>query len=286
MTTRGSEASLLSRLSNVSTATASCRVIICRGTTASVRALGPIAWLPVHSGWAAAQYQPRHCGQPAALAASRRAPNSPTPPLSSGDARSAPSQKPQPLLIDSEAQSTLHPLQTIPALLNGAFGAPGSQDTDTTTTETRRRGVCLYSDLLREGQPSASRDVPTTQLSSVDLEDVPNFDALHSRVNDKRASACAFDVLMFDGEDLQRKPFAERKGALRKALQRTRRGIQYVAHTEGDGCELFEAVCKLGLEGIVSKKLNAPCRSGPSRTWVKVKNPNAPAATRATDGTF
>jgi ATP-dependent DNA ligase len=43
---------------------------------------------------------------------------------------------------------------------------------------------------------------------------------------------------------------------------------------------------RLGLEGIVSKKLNAPYRSGPSKTWIKVKNPKAPAATRAVDGTF
>jgi bifunctional non-homologous end joining protein LigD len=49
---------------------------------------------------------------------------------------------------------------------------------------------------------------------------------------------------------------------------------------------LFAAARKLGLEGIVSKKLNASYRSGPSRTWIKVKNPKAPAATRAIDGTF
>ena len=42
---------------------------------------------------------------------------------------------------------------------------------------------------------------------------------------------------------------------------------------------------KLGLEGIVSKKLDAPYRSGPSKAWIKVKNPKAPAATRA-NGTF
>jgi bifunctional non-homologous end joining protein LigD len=42
----------------------------------------------------------------------------------------------------------------------------------------------------------------------------------------------------------------------------------------------------LGLEGIVSKKLNAPYKSGPSKVWLKIKNPKAPAATRATDGTF
>jgi len=63
-------------------------------------------------------------------------------------------------------------------------------------------------------------------------------------------------------------------------------GIQYVEHTVGDGSKMFKAVCKLGLEGIVSKKLDAPYRSGPSRTWIKVKNPKAPAATRAIDGTF
>jgi hypothetical protein len=47
-----------------------------------------------------------------------------------------------------------------------------------------------------------------------------------------------------------------------------------------------EAAKKLGLEGIVSKKLNAPYKSGPSKAWLKIKNPNAPAATRAIDGTF
>src|SRR5262245_27167631 len=61
---------------------------------------------------------------------------------------------------------------------------------------------------------------------------------------------------------------------------------QYVEHTGGDGSEVFQAVCKLGLEGIVSKKLNAPYRSGQTKSWIKVKNPNSPAATRALDGTL
>jgi ATP-dependent DNA ligase len=41
---------------------------------------------------------------------------------------------------------------------------------------------------------------------------------------------------------------------------------------------MFKAVCKLGLEGIVSKKLDAPYRLGPTKNWLKIKNPNAPAA--------
>jgi len=90
---------------------------------------------------------------------------------------------------------------------------------------------------------------------------------------------------MLNGEDLRGKPYVERKAALRKLL-RHGLGIQYVEHAVGHGDRLFAAACKLGLEGIVSKKLNAPYRSGPSKTWIKVKNPKAPAATRAIDGTF
>jgi ATP-dependent DNA ligase len=43
---------------------------------------------------------------------------------------------------------------------------------------------------------------------------------------------------------------------------------------------MSKAICKLGLEGIVSKKLDAPYKSGPSKAWLKIKNPKAPAATR------
>jgi bifunctional non-homologous end joining protein LigD len=37
----------------------------------------------------------------------------------------------------------------------------------------------------------------------------------------------------------------------------------------------------MGLEGIVSKRLTAPYRSGPSRDWLKVKNPDSPAMIQA-----
>ena len=82
---------------------------------------------------------------------------------------------------------------------------------------------------------------------------------------------------MLSEEDMRRKPYVERKAALRKLL-RVDRGIQYVEHAEEHGDKLFAAVCKLGLEGIVSKKIDAPYRSGPSKAWIKIKNPSAPAA--------
>jgi ATP-dependent DNA ligase len=53
-----------------------------------------------------------------------------------------------------------------------------------------------------------------------------------------------------------------------------------------DRAEIFQAVCKLGLEGIVSKKLDTPYKFGTSKAWLKIKNPNASAAIRSVDGTF
>ena len=85
---------------------------------------------------------------------------------------------------------------------------------------------------------------------------------------------------------MRRRPLVERKAALAKLLFRSRGGIQYVEHAEGHGERMFAAVCDLGLEGIVSKKLDAPYRSGPSKAWIKVKNPKSLAATRVIEGGF
>jgi bifunctional non-homologous end joining protein LigD len=83
---------------------------------------------------------------------------------------------------------------------------------------------------------------------------------LHSRTADHLAVACAFDLLMHDGDDLRRQQLRERKLALSKLLLRSRGGIQYVEHSEGHGEKLFEAVCDPGLEGIVSKRLTSSSR--------------------------
>jgi bifunctional non-homologous end joining protein LigD len=119
----------------------------------------------------------------------------------------------------------------------------------------------------------------------LDPDGIAQFDALHSRVMDRAAVACAFDLLMLDGDDIRHKPLADRKEALRKLLRRTKGGIQYVEHVEGDGTKMFAAACKLGLE-IVSKKIDGPYRSGLSKSWLKIKNQKATAATRIIDGTF
>jgi len=125
-------------------------------------------------------------------------------------------------------------------------------------------------------------DAEVVHLSA---DGVSDFVALHSRIADDNAVALAFDLLL-SGDDIRRQPLIERKNALKWVLRKAREGIQYVEHAEGHGAEMFRAVCKLGLEGIVSKKLNSPYKSGPSKAWLKIKDPNAPAAKRALDGTF
>ena len=125
-------------------------------------------------------------------------------------------------------------------------------------------------------------DAEVVHLSA---DGVSDFDALHSRTADEKAVACAFDLLV-SGGDIRRRPLIERKAALQWVLRRSRGGIQYVEHAEGHGDKLFAAVCDLDLEGIVSKRNTSVYKSGPSKAWIKVKNPKAPAAARAVDGTF
>jgi ATP-dependent DNA ligase len=63
-------------------------------------------------------------------------------------------------------------------------------------------------------------------------------------------------------------------------LARRRIGIVLSEHTADDGATIFRQACRMGLEGIVSKRLSAPYRSGPSRDWIKIKNPGSPVRVR------
>lgn len=106
-----------------------------------------------------------------------------------------------------------------------------------------------------------------------------DFDKLWNRTHDHEAKLCAFDLLELNGRDLRSLPLSERKKHLFKVIRRSM-SIEYVEHLTGDGKEIFEHACKLGLEGIVSKRVDAPYISGPSKTWLKTKNQDHPAMIR------
>ena len=70
----------------------------------------------------------------------------------------------------------------------------------------------------------------------------------------------AFDLLELDGEDLRGLPLGDRKKRLARLLGRRRLGIVLSEHTDDDGATIFLQACRMGLEGIVSKRLSAPYR--------------------------
>ncbi len=82
-----------------------------------------------------------------------------------------------------------------------------------------------------------------------------------------------FDLLHLDGYDVRAAPLRDRKAALAKiiAAHGDTRRIRYSDHIEGEGEAVFRAAGRLGLEGIVSKRLSAPYQSGRTNNWVKIK---------------
>jgi bifunctional non-homologous end joining protein LigD len=127
----------------------------------------------------------------------------------------------------------------------------------------------------------AVRALPTLS-ALVDGEIIVTDDsglAIFELVRRKRHGAVAvlvaFDLIELDGEDLRRKPIEERKSKLAKLIRRPRPGILLNQHYEVDGAIVFEHACKLGCEGIVSKRLGSSYRSGRSPHWLKIKNPAA-----------
>src|SRR5215475_10664726 len=71
-----------------------------------------------------------------------------------------------------------------------------------------------------------------------------------------------------------------RKATLASIVAKAGPGIRFNEHIEGDGETVFRHACKLGLEGVVSKRKDSPYRSGRSPDWLKMKNPAAPAVRR------
>src|SRR6266536_1030999 len=109
---------------------------------------------------------------------------------------------------------------------------------------------------------------------------VASFDLVrHHRAND-RVFLYAFDLIELNGDDLRPDALEGRKATLEMILAKSGPGIRFNEHMEGDGETVFRHACKLGLEGLVSKRKDSPYRSGRSPDWFKFKNPAAPAVKR------
>ncbi|KWV59230.1 ATP-dependent DNA ligase [Bradyrhizobium macuxiense] len=115
------------------------------------------------------------------------------------------------------------------------------------------------------------------EIVALDKNGTPHFSTLQGALSDGKTEKLifyAFDLPFAGKEDLRSLPLTERKARLKQLLD-ARKGkerlIRYVEHFEEDGETVLESARKLGLEGIVSKRLDAPYRSGRSDHWTKAK---------------
>ena len=97
-----------------------------------------------------------------------------------------------------------------------------------------------------------------------DDDGVPSFDRIRYRRHDGSVFLYAFDLIELNGDDLRRDPLEVRKATLASILAKAAPGLRFNEHLEHeDGEIVFRHACKLGLEGIVSKRKDSPYRSRP-----------------------
>ncbi|MGH8176388.1 MAG: non-homologous end-joining DNA ligase, partial [Steroidobacter sp.] len=116
------------------------------------------------------------------------------------------------------------------------------------------------------------------EVVALDDKGAPDFAALQAALSDRnpdRLIFFAFDLLHANGEDLRKSPLSERKALLKTFLQEhdqnARSLIRYVEHFETAGDAVLKSACRMNLEGIISKRLDSPYRSGRSGDWTKSK---------------
>jgi bifunctional non-homologous end joining protein LigD len=114
------------------------------------------------------------------------------------------------------------------------------------------------------------------EIVALDHNGAPSFSALQAALSDGKTDNLiffAFDLLFAEGLDLRGLPLGERKSRLKAFLEGRKKTsqIRYVEHFESGGDAVLQSACKLELEGIISKKLDAPYRSGRTESWTKAK---------------
>lgn len=113
------------------------------------------------------------------------------------------------------------------------------------------------------------------EVVALDTQGLPDFAALQTALTDNATGALiyfAFDLLFIDSEDLRALPLRERKERLKALLDTAGiRALQYVDHFETPGEAMLQSACLMHLEGIVSKRLDAPYSSGRGGHWTKAK---------------
>jgi bifunctional non-homologous end joining protein LigD len=115
------------------------------------------------------------------------------------------------------------------------------------------------------------------ELCALDADHMPDFSALQAAISEGETDALiyfAFDLLFEGGEDLRKLPLSHRKARLQAYINRVGKSngrLRYVEHFGSTGQAVLESACRMDLEGVISKKLDAPYHAGRSSSWVKSK---------------
>jgi bifunctional non-homologous end joining protein LigD len=113
------------------------------------------------------------------------------------------------------------------------------------------------------------------ELVLADLRGRTSFEGLKAALGEHREDSLTyviFDLLHLDGHDLRGQPLLERKRRLEELLRDSQQGpLRYGTHVAGRGAEAFGRACRLGLEGVVSKRADAPYESRRGGAWLKSK---------------
>ena len=130
--------------------------------------------------------------------------------------------------------------------------------------------------IAKEGEGLAASLIDG-ELCALDDHGAPDFAALQAAISAGKTDDLiffVFDMLFEGGEDLRGLPLSERKARLKAMLAaqpKTARHIRYVDHFETGGDAVLQSACRMSLEGIVSKRLDAPYRSDRTEAWLKAK---------------
>jgi bifunctional non-homologous end joining protein LigD len=125
------------------------------------------------------------------------------------------------------------------------------------------RAAASFPDVLIDGE-----------VAALDAGGASDFAALQAALSERSQDLIyfAFDLLFADGQDLRAQPLVQRKARLKQVLSRDADSvIRYVEHLPGPGDAVLRSACRMNLEGIISKRLSAPYRSGRTDTWTKAK---------------
>jgi bifunctional non-homologous end joining protein LigD len=123
--------------------------------------------------------------------------------------------------------------------------------------------------------PASTSCIIDEEAVACDDNGLASFERIRYCQHDGDVFLCAFDLIELNGDDLRHDPLQVRKATLASILAKARPGIRFNEHINGDGPTAFAHACKIGPEGIVSRRKDSAYRSGRPPDWLKNGGPGS-----------